>query len=320
VGLEFLLLFCGLAGVVISAWVLVGSASKIAHILSIPEYVIGFTLIAFGTSAPEIVVSVMSVLKGNGDLALGNALGSNIANIGLALSLGLLLAGRNLKIQPGSQWVELPIILFLHFLLWLFTKDLIGLRWEGALLFSVTLFLLGVLYRQNSIREWVEQEEKSDRFLKTRALFFPGLLVLASFVSLYISSEVTVDNAVSLALVMGISHRIIGVTILAVGTSMPEIATVIMSCMKGRYGISLGTIFGSNLINIGVVMGLAMLTKPFTLMDISFQSDLLISALVTLTIIPLVLWGQRFPKFIGSALLIGYGFYMWTIFKSLSLA
>lgn len=318
--LTGLLLFIGLFGVVFSATMLIHSAVKIAHALSVPEYIIGFMLVSMGTSAPELVVSVVSSLKGSGEMAVANVFGSNIVNIGFGLSLALLIAGRKIAIHRGLLWVELPSILVMHIVFWYVSADLANTRPEGAALIIIVLLALISLYRTHGPKAMLDPNEleEIESHPKTpgvgRTVIFPVALLGLSSYLLYFFSDICVDNAIVIAKGLGVSERLIGLSVLAVGTSLPEIVTVVVAAIRGLNAISLGTILGSNLINIGIVLGTAIMAKPFWLLSTDFQYDVIISALMTLIIIPLVVWGNKLPRLIGAVLFLAYGIYIYTVF------
>ncbi|MEL0135840.1 MAG: calcium/sodium antiporter [Halieaceae bacterium] len=305
----------GLAALVWSADRFVDGASAIAQRAGLTPMLIGLTVVSVGTSSPEILISIMSVLAGSGDLAVGNALGSNIANIGLVLGVTLLIAP--IAIRRGTTFIDLPLliasVLFTAWLLW----DLELSRSDSIwLLCALSLFFI-------RIAQHVKDPEGEDvapvipDLSATRAwLSFSGGLLL-----LIVSSRVLVWSATQIATALGVSELIIGLTIVAVGTSLPELAASVMSAVKGHADMAIGAVVGSNMFNILLVLAIPGLWGNLILAPEVLSRDLAAVFLTTLLLALAALWGWNQVKGLGKlrrgtgcVLLICYvGYYFWLL-------
>ncbi|MCQ4240081.1 calcium/sodium antiporter [Stutzerimonas stutzeri] len=264
--MTFVYLIAGLVLLVAGAEVLVRGAAKLAAQFGIPPLVIGLTVVAFGTSAPETAVSVQAAFNGSGDLAIGNVIGSNIANVLLILGLTALVAP--LIVSRQLIRLDVPIMIGASLVTYALAWDGSLSRLDGALLFAAvvayTLFLVISSRREKAA-------EADDEFAKEFGLDEPakpyaGLinagLVIAGLVLLVLGSNFLVEGAVELARALGLSELVIGLTVIAIGTSLPELATSILAAIRGERDIAVGNIVGSNIFNLLCVLGLASLVSP----------------------------------------------------------
>ncbi|MHB0765194.1 calcium/sodium antiporter [Stutzerimonas sp. NM35] len=264
--MTFVYLLAGLVLLVAGAEVLVRGAAKLAAQFGISPLVIGLTVVAFGTSAPETAVSVQAALNGSGDIAIGNVVGSNIANVLLILGLTALVA----PLVVSRQLIRLDVPIMIGASLVTF-----GLAWDGELsridgtiLFSAvviyTLFLVISSRRENAADADDEfaKEFGLDEPAKPHAGLINAGLVIAGLVLLVVGSNFLVEGAVALARALGLSELVIGLTVIAIGTSLPELATSIMAALRGERDIAVGNIVGSNIFNLLCVLGLASLVSP----------------------------------------------------------
>jgi len=265
--LEILLLAVGFFMLMKGAdWFVEGSAG-IAKKMGIPQLVIGLTIVAMGTSAPEAAVSINASLKGNAGIAIGNVLGSNILNILIILGISAVLA--TMAIQRSTFCYEIPFMIFV-------TVVLIALgmtgeyvtRTEGVILWI--LFIVYLLYLFRLAKKGAEEEETEDRPIWKLFIFMVigGVLVVWG-------SDVTVDSATAIAKVIGLSERFIGLTIVALGTSLPELVTSVVAARKGNADIAIGNIVGSNIFNILFVIGTASIIAP-----VMYQSVFLVDGII----------------------------------------
>lgn len=230
--------------------------------------VIGLTLVAFGTSAPEIGVSLMAALSGAGSLALGNVLGSNIANIGLILGITALVAA--LPIARGALRVELPLLLAVTLLAWpLFLDGHLGTL-DGVVLLVLMGAAFYLLIRFGSARQTLAAEAETVPVL---GALRTGFYILAGLILLVVSSRMLVWGAVELATAAGVSELVIGLTLVAVGTSLPELSASVASALKGQQGMALGNIIGSNLFNLLLVMAVPALVGGVVVEDLALYRD-----------------------------------------------
>lgn len=280
----------GIAGLVWGADRFVASSASFARTIGISPLVIGLTIVSVGTSAPEIVVSINAAFSGSGDLAIGNALGSNLANIGLVLGITLLIAPIPVYRHLIKQ--ESPILLLITALAGLCLYDGVLNRLEGffLMLLVVPLLAMVIKYKKSHADDSPSENITIYSNRQTAALFTSGLVVLL------VSADIAVWGASSIAAFLGISELIIGLTVIAIGTSLPELAASVMSAMRGHHDIALGNIIGSNLFNILLVMGLAGSIQPISLGSTIFYRDYLAMACLTLVMVGLLIWALRGSK------------------------
>ena len=235
--------------------IMVDGASGIAENFKVPKMLIGLTIVAFGTSAPELAVSIKSILIGSGDIVLGNVIGSNILNILLILGCSSLV--HNLTVKNNTVKKELPITMLITTLFAVLLSDSIfdkGVvntftRADGIvvlLFFSVFIYYLISMSRNKA-------EVDSSEILSLPKSF---LFTIIGIVGIVLGSNFVVDSATKIAAIMGVSERMIALTIIALGTSLPELVTSITATKKGEYDIAIGNVVGSNIFNIGVVIGI----------------------------------------------------------------
>lgn len=262
--LSVLTFFTGVILLYVGAEGLVRGAIHIAKSLAIRPVVIGLTMVAFGTSAPEFIVSLISALGGNSDIALGNVVGSNIANIGLILGIAAFI--RPVDIDKQSLIIYYPVLLISSALLYLFAlRDAIGFIQGVFLLFGIAAFTWYLINK-------TDKEPVSDRVAKTgiqeaqkrnnKVKPLHVLYIVAGVLLLVGGSHLMVESGVAIARALGISEFVIGVTLVAVGTSLPELAATIVSVVKRNTGIILGNIIGSNIFNILFVIGGVSVIQP----------------------------------------------------------
>ena len=259
--INLVLLVVGFVLLIKGADYFVEGASKIADKLGIPQLVIGLTIVAFGTSAPEAAISISSAIKGNTGIAIGNIIGSNIMNI--LLILGITSCITVLKVAKSTVYYEIPFVIFITTVLVVIggTQGKLGfisgiILWALFILFFVYLIKMAKSGKSDGIVEEGEAYDgKKDSMIK---LIF---ITLAGMAAIVIGSDLTVDGATEIAKILGISDRIIGLTIVAFGTSLPELITSVTAGIKGKADIAIGNIVGSNIFNILFVLGTTSLIK-----------------------------------------------------------
>lgn len=279
----------GFAGLIWSADRFVLGASTTARNLGVSPLIIGLTIVAFGTSAPEIFTSATASIQGSPNIAIGNALGSNIANLGIVLAITLLI--QPIEIPLSLLKKEIPALLIVSACCFIVFADLTLNMFDGFLL----LFLLGV-FTWRIVKDLnlldkdpandvniINPDEVTDEFIaddmstpKAVALLLFGLVLLV------ISSNILVEGARSVAMAMGVSELVIGLTVMAVGTSLPELATSITSAVKGHYDLVLGNIIGSNIFNILLVLPVPSFISPFVIQPEVLTRDYATMMLITL--------------------------------------
>ena len=258
---AFAALAGGLIALVLGAELLVRGASKLALMAGISPLVIGLTIVAFGTSAPELAVSVRASLAGAADVAVGNAIGSNIFNVLLILGLSALVTP--LAVNRQLVRFDLPVMVGVSLLAVALAWDGRFSRPEGALLLGGMALYLGVLYFvAHREPEVLVAPSGKNRPAGPKALVFSLVFIVAGFVLLVIGARFLVDGATSLAQRMGVSDVVIGLTIVAAGTSLPELATSVVASIRGERDIAVGNVVGSNIFNILAVLGAASALAP----------------------------------------------------------
>lgn len=308
--ISYLLLALGLVILLFGGKILVDGATSIAIKLGMSTGLIGLTVVAFGTSMPELIVSINAALRGNSEISVGNVLGSNMANIGLVLGVtGLFypILIRQSHIRFDYLLTVLVAILFYG----LSYNGSISF-WDGIILFSLFLGFNAYLFRNlgsgiGDVLEEVEAEVeqvKNYSWIVATGLFFGGIL------GLYIGSELLVVNAVKISIELGVSERIIGITIVAIGTSLPELATSIVAALSKRTDLALGNILGSNILNILAVIGITAIIKPIGISQEFIDSDYLWMIGITLLLYPLMKTKMRISKIEGAVLLTSYITYL----------
>jgi cation:H+ antiporter len=274
--LDIVIIIATVVGLWMGAVWVVESAARLARRLGMSELVIGLTVVAVGTSAPEFAVTISAAVRGQADISVGNVVGSNIFNLGFILG-GVALV-RAMNTSRTLVWRDGMMLIGVTFLLLFFLWDLTLSRWEGLLLiFLLAGYLLYLIYK----REAVDADEIPAGNFHWRDL--PRLL--AGMALIAVSGHFLVDSASSLARLVGLSEWVIGVTIVAAGTSTPEMATSLIAVLRGHYGISAGNLIGSDLFNLLGVLGLAALIRPLTVDAGAYGSLMLLSTLVILVVI-----------------------------------
>lgn len=311
--LPLLAVLFGLIVLVISSDRFVDGAAATARYFGMPSLLIGMVIVGFGTSAPEIVVSTLAAIQGNPGLAIGNAYGSNVANIALILGLTALLN----PVQVSSKILrkELPILTLITLLSVGLLLDLEFSSFDAAVLLLLLALLMvwtifnGLKKEPDALAVEVDQAVPKPLTLKKALLFLVfGLLFLI------LSSRILVWGAVEIAQLFGVSDLVIGLTIVAVGTSLPELASSILAAKKGEHDIAMGNVIGSNLFNSTAVVGVAGAIKPFTIDDLVLRRDMLVMTLLTISLF-IIGYGfrknrqGRVNRFEGAGLLIVYAIY-----------
>lgn len=315
---QVLLLVFGLVLLIKGADWLVSGAASLAKKYHVSDLVIGLTIVAFGTSMPEMVVNVIASVKGFNDIVLGNVLGSNIANLFLILGItGIIYP---LVVQSSTTWREIPLSLLAVILLFLLANNLflfegpVISRYDGfilLLMFGVFMFYIYRLSKTDTAPNDVAVSDMSGFKIYT--------FIIVGLAGLVIGGRLVVDNAVKIATVLGFSEKIIGFTIVAVGTSLPELATSVVAALKKNTNIAVGNIIGSNIFNIFLVIAISSVVSPVTF-NVSFNTDIYLLAGGTLFLFAAMFTGgrKRLDRWEAVILLIVYLTYTtWLVAKEL---
>ncbi len=310
--IDILYLLGGVVLLYFGAESLVRGAASTAARLGLTPLVIGLTVVAFGTSTPELVVSVGAALQDQGAIAIGNVVGSNIGNIALILGLSALIKPPRVQAQIIAFDVPVVIVttIVVAAMLW---NGLVG-RLEGGLLFAgMVVYIVLSLWIARREKEPVLQEYEDAAPRRTRSLFVDILLIAAGLLLLVVGARAMVGGAVSIAENMGISETVIGLTVVAIGTSLPELATSILAAARGEGDIAVGNVVGSNIFNILGILGLSSLTRPLVGHDIGLFS-LGVMFVLSLALLPLMRTGHRVSRIEGAALVAAYVLYVFALF------
>jgi cation:H+ antiporter len=303
------LLIFGLTVLIIGGNLLLKAAVSISLRFGIPKLLIGMTVVSLATSAPELIVSIKSAIKGSPDLAISNVLGSNIANLGLVLGITILFSPINIsKSVYKKEW---PIMMFSAIYFLIVILDGIISKIEGVILVCFLVITISALIKLRDKSEVELENSGEDSFLKSLiVLFFGGLF-------LYYGSEWFIDGAIMLADSFGISERIIGITVISVGTSIPELVTSLVAVFNKEKSISLGNLLGSNIFNVFAVLGITSLVTPLSVLDKSIINyDIYVMLFFAAMILPLIF----FPKKLvlgrkeGVIILLFYTVYIYQLF------
>ncbi len=292
----------GLAILYVGAETMVNSSTRLAASYGIRPLVIGMTVVAFGTSMPEMMVSLLASFRGSSDIAAGNIVGSNIANIGLILGFTALIAP--LLVPRSLLRREVPIMIGASLLLWLLSRDGTLSFADGALSFALLLVFLGYCLR--TARSQNGEAEAGSAMLASCSRPRDALLVLGGMIGLGIGAEMMVRSAVILARAFGISELIIGISVVAIGTSLPELAASGISAWKGHAELSIGNVLGSNIFNILFVLGICPMIRPMAIDPSLLRLQLPIMLLFSVGLIPLLGHRYKICRWKGLLLLGGY--------------
>lgn len=296
--LEIVLIIASIAVVLWGADRFTDGASGLARHLKVSELVIGLTVVALGTSLPEFMVSFMSVLRGSSDMSVGNIIGSNVFNILVILGASAMM--RPMMVEKTLLRRDIPLCFVASVLLVLFafTSDMIT-RWEGLLLVAFFCGYLFVAYRiAVKDRKGAQDEIREENTPLPKLVLY----ILVGMAALVIGGRVLVDNAASVAREWGVSESVIGMTILAAGTSLPELATSVMAARKGSLGLAFGNVVGSNVFNIAFVIGTCSSIVPMSVTEITLVDWCMLVG--SCLLVWLVAWSRRTINFWEGLLLV----------------
>ncbi len=306
--LAILLLVIGFALLIWGADFFVDGASRVAARLKIPQIVIGLTIVAFGTSAPEAAVSISAGLKGSADLAVSNVVGSNILNIGIILGISALITP--LAVQKATRKYEMPYVMIVTIILMLLGMFDGKLGWvDGLILWAGMILFLVYLLNIAKKGKNEEQEEEQNEKKKKAPLIWLIAKILIGGAAIVLGSDFAVDGATAIATSVGWSERLIGLTIVALGTSLPELVTSVVAAMKKNADIAIGNIVGSNIFNILFVLGTTALITPVAYTE-AFIIDNVVALVIAVLLWVLVLNKDcKLKRIGGGILLVSYVIY-----------
>lgn len=317
--MEVLLLIAGLVVLVIGGEVLVRGAVGLSAAMKISPLVIGMTVVSFGTSAPELLVSLQSALDGNPGIAIGNVVGSNIAN--LALVLGITVIIFPIVAEKQTKRIDYPMMMLASILFATFALNNMIDRWEGivfvTILVGFTVFLIRSSRKseQSKLAEVLEEDEIDAGEVKD-SLSKSVVFLLIGLVCLYFGSEWFVGGASDLAKKFGLTDSVIGVTVVAFGTSAPELVASIMAAIKKQSDISVGNLIGSNIFNVFAVLGVTSVVKPIEVDQEVMNFDMIWMLAIALSMVLILYLGNKIGRWKGVLLLSAYFAYIiWIILR-----
>ena len=314
---QFFILAAGLLLILLGANYLVDGASSIAKKFGLSEFIIGVTIVGIGTSAPEMVVSILSAIQGKATMAIGNVVGSNIFNTLMILGVTALIAP--LTITRNNLRKDIPINIIVAVLLVLLGMNftLLGLgedklcRLDGALMLGIFVWYLWSSFRGDSA-----DEEESE--MKVYPIWLAVLMILGGLAGLVFGGRLFVNSATEIARALGVSDKFIAITVMAAGTSMPELATCVVAALKGRGQLALGNILGSNISNILLILGISSLITPLSFNGITIVDMgtlLLCSAFILLS--AFMFKKKKLDRFEAVVLLLMEAGYMWYLIANI---
>ncbi len=308
--LQVLLLAVGFVMLIKGADWFVDGSSGIATKFGIPQLVIGLTIVAMGTSAPEAAVSISAAFSGNADITIGNIVGSNILNILIILGLSSVIIP--IAVAPSTIKIETPFMIIITIVMLLLGLDgVVGLI-DGIIFLVLFAAYLAYLFR---MAKKDKNKDSGDEAAKNMSVAKAIIFAVIGLVLIVLGSNVTVDAATKIAQAMGVSERFIGLTIVALGTSLPELFTSVTAARKGNADIAIGNIVGSNIFNILFVVGISALIIPVPF-DPKFIFDSIIAIAAGVLLLLCCLWTKKLKRWAGITMLLGYAAYFVVILNN----
>lgn len=314
---SIVLIIIGFVLLIKGADFLVEGSSNVAKRFHIPEIIIGLTIISIGTSMPELFVSITSALDGYPDMAVGNVIGSNIVNLLFILGLSSII--KSVAFKRETRLIEIPICLFVSIAFMIICN--IGQdvsRLDGIIL--IALFILFIIYTivmafKGETFDKEDDNVEEEKEAKKGSTLKDILFIVLGIVALKVGGDLAVDNAVNVAKILGLSEKIISITILAIGTSLPELVTSVSAAIKGKSDIAIGNILGSNIFNMLLIIGTSSLIKPIVY-NMSYNKDLiiLIAGTTILSLFPIIPPKNKMSRMNGVIYVIMYLGYMVSLF------
>ncbi len=308
------LLVVGIIVLVIGGDLMVRGAASLARHWGIPALIVGLTIVAFGTSAPELVVAVQAVWQGASELATGNIVGSNIANVLLALGLPALIMAIPTNMSGVARNAFVCVLATVIFMVLAFMQNPMQI-WQGAILFGGILVYLAWMFRlartgadDPILAEMTEIDEGEDGLPNQQ--WKSTLFLLLGLVGLAFGGKLIVDNATIIARTLEVPEALIGLTIVAIGTSLPEIATVVIAAYRGHPEVAIGNVLGSNVFNLFAVGGAAALAGPLSIKKEFFVFDMWVMLVTTLALTVYILSRNSIGKRTGLVFLVAYLLYL----------
>ena len=315
--LQFLILVTGLVLILLGANYLVDGASSVAKKFGLSEFIIGVTIVGIGTSAPEMVVSILSAIQGKADMAIGNVVGSNIFNTFMILGVTALIAPLTITKDNLKKDIPLNIVVTALLILLGMNLTIFGAgedkicRVDGALMFGIFVW-----YLWSSFRNGKTDDEDSD--IKIYPMWLAAVMIIGGLAGLVFGGRLFVNSATEIAKAMGVSDKFIAITIMAAGTSMPELATCVVAALKGRGQLALGNILGSNISNILLILGVSSIITPLSMKGITVvDMGALLIASIFIFLSVYLFKKKQLDRIEAALLLLMEAGYMWYLIANL---
>lgn len=309
--MDILLLIVGLILLILGSDYSIKASCTIADKLDISPLVVGLTVIAFGTSAPELFVSTGAALKGNADFSIGNIVGSNIFNVLGIISIAAIFS--RIKFSRQILFRDIPVMFAALGSFWFFAADGNISRTEGIILF--VCILIYILYLYSSTKNPAAITEKEEMEVKPWSLPLCVAILILSLIAMIFSSNLIVDHGSLIAKAMGVSDFIISATLVGIGTSLPELATTYAAARQNQSDLAIGNAIGSNIFNVFSVIGITSVIHPLTVDSQALSFDFPFMFLVPLLIWPIMIWRKSFFRLEGGLMLLSYCAYIYFLIQ-----
>jgi cation:H+ antiporter len=311
--LNILILFLGLVVLILGGNFLIKGASSFALKMNLSPLVVGLTIVAFGTSAPELLISVKAAISGSPDLAMGNVIGSNICN--LALVLGLTAIISPLQVKKNSIRLDWPMTMGSSLLLYILVREGFVNSYEGLIFMAILILYLFFMIRKSRKDVAISKEIEEDLNIPERATtyFVDFAYIAIGSAGLFFGAEWFVGGAQDFTRQLGVEERVIGITVVALGTSLPELVTSTVASFKKETDMALGNLMGSNIFNILSILGITSIIKEIRVSDIMLNTDIIWMLGITLIILPMMLSSRQIGRVEGFILLLIYMYYTYTV-------
>ncbi len=300
--MDILLTLGGLIALVIGAEVMIRGAVDIAFRARISPLVVGLTVVSMGTSAPELLVSLIAAMKGSSAIAVGNVVGSNIVNISFILGACVLVFP--IEVDRDAKRIHWPVMMIVSILFWVFLRDDQFSRMEGLFFFLLLVSYVAwmiIASRRASARSGTSVEVPAKY-----PLWGALLMLVLGILGLARGADWFVEGAVGISRGMGVSEQLIGVTVVAVGTSLPELVTSLLAAMRKQADISLGNLIGSNIFNLLGIIGISSMVMPIKIDRTGFVLDIMAMLIISLALYPLMRLGDKIGRWQGALLVLAY--------------
>lgn len=313
--MAFVMMTIGVIALVYGANFLVDGASVIAKRFNIPNLVIGLTIVAFGTSAPELVVNVIASIQGHSAITLGNVIGSNLINTLVILGITALIYP--LTVSKTTTYVEIPLSLLAAFIVFLMANDMYfdGVKSVLGKVDGLILLLFFIIFLAYNFYLMISSKEEEELEIKNYTPLVATLAFISGLILLIIGGKFIVDSAIKIASGFGVSERIISLTIVALGTSLPELATSIVAAMKKNSDLAIGNVIGSNIFNIFFILGISTSISPITMMPGS-NLEIEVNIVASLLLLIFIARKQRVERWQGVVMAGVYGIYLIKLLNS----